>query len=228
VAAQIQESIRQLIVDTGVELINRGITVGTWGNISARDPKTGYIYISPSGMDYTRIQPRHVAVLTEDVEVLEGDAEPSIEKHMHAAVYKKRADVQAVIHTHPTFSTVFGVTGTPLPAVSEDFVQIVGAQVEIAQPYALPGTPELGETAVRGLGTNNAVILPGHGALSVGKDMKTALKVSQVLEKNAQIYLYARMMGGEIRFFSESEIEAMQSFARDHYGKQNAGLEGQQ
>jgi L-fuculose-phosphate aldolase len=58
--------------------------------------------------------------------------------------------------------------------------------------------------------------------------MKTALKVSQVLEKNAQIYLYARMMGGEIRFFSESEIEAMQSFARDHYGKQNAGLEGQQ
>jgi L-fuculose-phosphate aldolase len=220
----IHEQLKQQIVDTGVEMIERGITVGTWGNISLRDPESGYIYISPSGMEYTQIEARHVVVLTEELELIDGEAEPSIEKPMHAAVYKQRPDVHAIIHTHPVFSTAFGVAGLPLPGVSEDFVQIVGAEVAIAEPYALPGTPELGETAVRGLGARNAVILPGHGALSVAADMKSALKVSQVLEKNAQICIYAKMLGGELRRFSDAEIAAMQDFARNHYGKKNASL----
>lgn len=223
----IQEACKQTIVDTGVEMIEKGITVGTWGNISVRDPETGLIYISPSGMDYTRTKPRHVVVMTGDLEIVDGDAEPSIEKHMHACVYRERADIHAVIHTHPTYSTVFGVAETALPAVSEDFVQIVGDEVLIAEPYRLPGTEELGETAVKWLGSRNAVLLPGHGALVVGKDMKTALKVSVVLEKNAQIYLYARLLGGEVRTFTKEEIEAMQSFAKNHYGKKNRDLADQ-
>lgn len=222
---EIKGSLKQLIVDTGLEMINKGITVGTWGNISVRDPQTGYIYISPSGMEYTQIKPQHVVVITDRLETIDGEAEPSIEKHMHTAVYNNRSDVNAVIHTHPVYSTAFGVTGQPLPAVSEDFVQIVGDEVSIAEPYELPGTPELGETAVRGLGEKNAVILPGHGALAVAVDMKTALKVSQILEKNAQIYLFAKLLGGEMRQFTASETEAMQSFARNHYGKRNAHLQ---
>ena len=144
---------------------------------------------------------------------------------MHVEAYKHREDVNAVIHTHPTFSSVFGVMNNPLPAVSEDFAQIVGEEVQIALPYALPGTKELAVTAVKALGANNAVMLPGHGALSVGKDMRTALKVSHVLEKNAQIYLYARLLGGEIRLFSPEEIAAMQSFAGNIYGRHNMNLE---
>ena len=220
----VKGSYNQLIVDTGVEMIEKGITVGTWGNISARDPETGLIYISPSGMDYESIKPQHVVVMDKDLEIIEGEAEPSIEKHMHAAVYKAREDVNAVIHTHPTYSTVFGVTDTPLKAVSEDFVQIVGDEVLIGKPYQLPGSQELAETAVKWLGSNNAVLLPGHGALSCGKDMKMTLKVSLVLEKNAQIYLFAKLLGSDIRTFTQAEIDAMQSFAKNHYGKKNEGL----
>lgn len=220
----VKGSYRQIIVDAGVEMVRKGITVGTWGNISVRDPETGLLYISPSGMDYTKIKPQHVVVMNEDIEVVHGEAEPSIEKHMHAAVYRERKDVNAVIHTHSIYSTVFGVTDTPLPAVSEDFVQIVGDEVSIAQPYQLPGTQELGETAVKHLGSNNAVLLPGHGALSVGGDMNTALKVSLVLEKNAQIYLFARLLGGKIQTFTRADIDAMQSFAKNQYGKKNQEL----
>ncbi|MGM0432197.1 MAG: class II aldolase/adducin family protein [Spirochaetota bacterium] len=215
---------KQLIVDTGIEMLRTGLTVGTWGNISARDPESGLIYISPSGMDYKTIQAEHVVVLNSDCEVVEGRAEPSIEKHLHAAVYRSRADVHAVIHTHPTFSSAFGVTGTPLPAVSEDFVQIVGETVYVAEPYALPGTEELGRAAVAALKDNNAVLLPSHGALSVGADMNTALKVCAVLEKNAHIYLSAKLLGEKPRTFTREEIDYMQDFARNHYGRQNKGL----
>lgn len=223
----VKEEYKQLIVDTGVEILEKGMTVGTWGNISVRDKESGLIYISPSGVDYTKIKPSYIVVLNEDIEVVDGDAEPSIEKHMHAAVYREREDVNAVIHTHPTYSTAFGLTEFALPGVSEDFVQIVGDKVEIAKPYRLPGTPELGETAVEGLGKRNAVLLPGHGALSVGPDMKTALKVSVILEKNAQIYLYAKLLGGEIRTFTQEEIDAMQGFAKSYYGKKNKSLESE-
>ena len=220
---KVKQELRQLIVDTGVEMIRTGMTVGTWGNISCRDPETDYMYISPSGMDYMTIKPEHVVVMTLDLAVVEGSAEPSIEKAMHAAVYKARRDVNGVIHTHPVFSSVFGVIKEKLPAISEDFAQIVGDEVDFATPYELPGTPELGETASRALGKHNAVILPNHGALSVGESVKMALKVSMVLEKNAQIYLYAKLVG-KPNLFRPQDIAAMQDFAKNKYGKQNKNL----
>ena len=222
----IKGSYKQLIVDTGIEMVAKGITVGTWGNISARDPETNLVYISPSGMDYSKIQPQHVVVMDLDLNIIDGAAEPSIEKHMHVAVFNAREDVNAVIHTHPIYSTAFGVAEQNLIGVSEDFIQIVGAEIKVAHPYALPGTSELGEVAVKGLGLNNAVLLPGHGALVVGSDMPMALKVSMVLEKNAQIYLFAKLLGsgGHIREFEQSEIDAMQSFAKNHYGQKNKDL----
>lgn len=223
-SAEIRNDYKKLIVDTGNEMVERGITVGTWGNISVRDPRSALVYISPSGMDYESIETEDVVVLDMDGKIVDGKAEPSIEKPMHLAVYKARADVHAVIHTHPVYSTAFGVAGVPLPGVSEDFVQIVGAEVQIALPYQLPGSEALAQVAAEHLGSNNAVLLPGHGALVVGEDMRTALKVSLVLEKNAQIYLNAKLLGNTIRTFSDDEVQAMQNFVRDHYGKRNRNL----
>ena len=220
---EISDAYKQVIVDTGKEMIRTGMTVGTWGNISVRDPKTGLVYISPSGMDYTTIQSQHVVVMDTDMTIVDGEAEPSIEKHMHTSVYRHRDDVNAVVHTHPTWSTIFGVVRQSLPAVSEDFAQIVGAEVMYCRTYELPGTPELGEAAVEALGDNNAVLLPNHGALAVGPDMPFTLKVSIVLEKNAQIYLFSRLIG-KTTLFEKEDIEAMQTFARNHYGKKNHDL----
>jgi len=219
-SVNIKDSFKKTIVDTGMEMINTGMTVGTWGNISIRDPETNLVYISPSGMNYTDIETKHVVVMDLDMNVIDGEAEPSIEKNMHTAVYRARQDINAVVHTHPTWSTVIGVVRENLPAVSEDFAQIVGGDVEFCKTYELPGTPELGKVAVESLGDNFAVLLPNHGALSVGPDMKYALKVSVVLEKNAQIYIFAKMIGTPV-LFEQEDIDAMQQFARTQYGKKN-------
>lgn len=220
---EIKNELKDKIVETGRYMIESGMTVGTWGNISIRDPESGYMYISPSGMDYMSIQREHVVVLDLETNLVDGRFEPSIEKNMHAAAYRHRKDVNAVVHTHPIYSSVFGVVEMELPAVSEDFAQIVGDKVAIALPYELPGTPELGAVAAKALDTKNAVILPRHGALSVGPDMSWALKVSRVLEKNAQIYLNARLLG-QPKLFTDEEIDMMQAFVKDHYGKKNATL----
>lgn len=219
-SVNVKDDFKKTIVDTGMEMINTGMTVGTWGNISIRDPETNLVYISPSGMNYTDIESKHVVVMDLEMNVIDGEAEPSIEKNMHTAVYRARQDINAVVHTHPTWSTVIGVVRENLPAVSEDFAQIVGGEVEFCKTYELPGTPELGKVAVESLGDNFAVLLPNHGALSVGPDMKYALKVSVVLEKNAQIYIFAKMIGTPV-LFEQDDIDAMQQFARTQYGKKN-------
>lgn len=214
---------RELVVATGLEMLALKMTVGTWGNISVRDPETGLVYISPSGVEYKDIRACDVPVLDDRTNVVDGEMEPSVEKHMHCSVYRARSDVNAVIHTHPVYSSVFGSLEQDIIAVSEDFAQIVGDKVINALPYKLPGTEELAMVAVEALGDRNAVILPSHGALAVGKDMKQAIKVGLVLEKNAKIYMYARLLG-EPRMFSQEEITAMQDYVRDHYGKKNQAL----
>ena len=114
-ALNINESLKTLLVETGVKILEEGLTVGTWGNFSVRDPETGLIYITPSGMDYRTIQPDDIVVLDSNINVVDGFRVPSIEKGMHVTTYLARPDVNAVIHTHPLYSTVLGVNGLELP-----------------------------------------------------------------------------------------------------------------
>jgi len=169
-------------------------------------------------MDYRAIKTSDIVVLDLDLNVVDGERVPSIEKETHIAVYRARPDVNAVIHTHPLYSTVLGVNGMELPAVSEDFAQIVGDKI-VCSVYALPGTKELGENVAVGLGEErNAVLLPNHGTLCTGEDMKTALTVCHVVEKSAHIYILALNIGTP-HLISAEDIRAMQDYKKNHYGQ---------
>jgi L-fuculose-phosphate aldolase len=208
---------KKAIVEGGKYLLNLGLTVGTWGNLSVRDPETGLIYIKPSGMPYPEITEDDIVVMDSKFKVVEGHRKPSIEYNFHIAIMNSRKDVNAVIHTHPIYSSVFGVLREDIPGISEDFVQIVGDKI-INCEYALPGTPELATYVVKGLGSNNAVIIPNHGTVCVGADFAAAIKIIFVVEKSAQIYLLARSIGTP-QLISPSDIKAMQDFARNYYGQ---------
>lgn len=214
---RINEELKQVVVDTGLAMLKEGLTVGTWGNFSARDPETGLIYITPSGMDYHIITPDDIVVLDSSVNVVDGFRVPSVEKVMHVSVYNARPDVNAVIHTHPLYSTVLGVNGMELPGISEDFVQIVADKM-VCSEYALPGTPELARNVVKAMGDRNGVLLPNHGTLVAGADMPSAITICQVVEKTAHIYIMALSIGTP-NLISMEDILAMQDYARNKYGQ---------
>ncbi len=214
---KIKNELKQVIVNTGRTMIRQGMTIGTWGNVSTRDSETGLIYISPSGMDYEAIQLEDVVVLNPELEVVDGFRIPSIEREMHVRVYKARTDVNAIVHTHPLYSTVLGANRMELPGISEDFVQIVADKI-ICCEYALPGTPTLAKNVAQALGQRNAVLLPNHGTLCAGENMKQALTISQVVEKTAHIYIMAKSIGLP-QLISEENIKEMQFFARNVYGQ---------
>jgi L-fuculose-phosphate aldolase len=216
----IKEPLKERVVEAGRTMVRERLTLGTWGNVSLRDPETGLIYITPSGIPYLEIVVPDIVVMTRAEEVVDGHRIPSIERGMHVAVYNARADVNAVVHSHPLYSSVLGVNHMELPGMSEDFVQIVADKI-ICSEYALPGTPELARNVVAALGERNAVLLPNHGTLCAGEDMARALLISQAVEKTAQIYIMAKSIGTP-HLISQEHIEAMQWYARNVYGQRPA------
>ena len=215
---KISEKFKKLIADTGRELYQQNLTIGTWGNISVLDPESGLVYIKPSGMDYNEINLEDIIVVDKKGKIIEGCRKPSIELPMHLSIYNARKDVGAIVHYHPIYSSVLAVTGFSLPGICEDFVQIVGEKVLCAK-YALPGSDELAENAVASLGERNAVFLLNHGTLCVGRDMKEAMRVCSVVEKTAHIYILSKNVGN-CRIIPEEDIKIMQDFAKNTYGKQ--------
>ncbi len=211
------EKCKQIIVDAGKDMLKRSLTVGTWGNLSVRDPETGNIIVTPSGMNYESCVCGDMVVFDKDGNLIEGQRRPTIEKDMHIKIYQNRADINAIVHTHPLYSTVFCVTEQSIPPITEEFAQIIGRTVNCAK-YALPGTQELADYAVEALGEQSAVLLTSHGTVCVGVDMATAFKVCDVLEKAAQILILSKAVG-QARIIPDEDIEAMQQFVKTKYGQ---------
>jgi L-fuculose-phosphate aldolase len=209
---------KKLIVDSGRRLLNSGLTVETWGNISVRDKEAGLVYLTPSAMSYDIICEDDIIVAKPDGTIVEGRRKPTVEFELHLAVYRARPEINAVVHTHPVYSQIFGVLHEPIPAIIDEAAQILGAEVRCAR-YELPGTKELAAVCVEALGKNAyACLLANHGAVSIGADMDAAFRVAKVLEMTAQIYAQARMLG-KVNFLKKEHIDYMHDFAYHHYGQ---------
>jgi len=208
---------KQLVVDSGLRMYNENLTVGTWGNISARDPETGNIYLTPSGMNYHSCVSSDIIVYDKTGKKLEGNRVPTIEKDLHLGIYQRRPDVNAIVHTHPVYSLVFACLGEEIPLIIDEAAQLLGSTVRCAE-YGLPGTAELAEYCFKVLDKGNACLLKSHGAVCVAGDMDLAFKIASVLEQTAQVYYMARAIGTP-HLISDENIQAMQEFVRTKYGQ---------
>ena len=102
---------REKIVVYGQEMLKRGLTAGTFGNLSIYNEKENLFAISPSGMDYFKTDASDVVVMTLDGEKADGDRKPSSEVDMHRIFYQKRPGIKSVVHTHPRYATTLACLG---------------------------------------------------------------------------------------------------------------------
>ena len=123
---------RQELIDAGIKLLTSGCTIETWGNISIIDRENSIIYITPSGMDYLTMTSDDISIIDLDGNHIGGKRKPSIEKDLHALIYKNREDVGAVLHTHPIYSTCFSAMGEDIPLIIDEAAQVLGDTVKTA------------------------------------------------------------------------------------------------
>lgn len=210
---------KKLIVESGKRMAGSGLTVDVWGNISYRDPETQLVYLTPSAMPYDTIVEDDVVVCRLDGTIVEGTRKPTIETGIHLSIYRNREDVNAVIHTHATYSTVYAAQGKEIPLFIDEAAQLLGDTCRCAD-YALPGTPELAKNCADALGKKaNSCLVHSHGAICVGGDMDGAFKTAKVLEVTAQIYYMIEATGGKPVGISDENIAIMQEFVKNSYGQ---------
>ncbi len=182
---------RQQIVEAARRLSDRGLLVATGGNLSVRIPGQDAFAITPTDLDYHRMVAADVVVLDGQLRPLAGDRKPSVESGLHAAVYRARGDVNAIVHTHQANASALALVGAPIPALFDEQARFLGRSVEIV-PYGPSGTGILRRKVERVVRSHaNAYLLQNHGALCLGTDLTRAENNAELLEKCAIAYLLA-------------------------------------
>ena len=208
---------KKAIVENGIRMLKSGLTVETWGNISMRDPESGLIYLTPSGMPYDKIVPDDVVVMNSALEIVDGKRKPTIEAAMHVGIMNARPDVNAILHTHPVDSQVFALLHMDIPPVIDEAAQLLHGTVKCTE-YALPGTDELAANVIEALGDKPACLMANHGAVAVGSDIDVAFKVCTVLEMTAKIY-YKALCIGNPQPIDDEKVAFMVDFVTNQYGQ---------
>ena len=204
---------KQLVLETGLKLVEKGLVVGKSGNISLRlPPEDGreLLAITPTSRYYDLLTAGEIQVIDFETEPVEGDLPPSSETLLHIGIYRARPNINAVIHTHSVFATALAVAGLGIPPILDDQVTFLGGEIRLAA-YALPGSEELVENVVSAIAGRTAVLLTNHGAIGIGRDMREALTACELLEKTAKIYLYA-WDAGNVNDLPVEAIETGQAF----------------
>ncbi|MEM3480040.1 MAG: class II aldolase/adducin family protein, partial [Candidatus Bathyarchaeia archaeon] len=136
-----EEELKDEICKTMRRLFNRGLISALGGNISARLPGSNEFWITPSGVFKGELEPDDLVKVDLSGRVIEGFLRPSIETPFHAKIYEKRADVNAVVHSHNPITTGLALAGIEIQPVTIE-AAVVLRRVKIA-PWAFPGTEAL-------------------------------------------------------------------------------------
>jgi L-ribulose-5-phosphate 4-epimerase len=177
-----------------LELPRNGLVTWTGGNISARDLKTGYIVIKPSGVRYETLQPEHMVILDLDGKVIEGDLKPSSDTASHLYIYRHRPDVNGIVHTHSPYATAFAALGRPIPVYLTAIADEFGGPIPCGG-FGLIGGEAIGQIVVESIGGSPAVLLKHHGVFTVGETAEAAVKAAVMVEDVARTVWIALQMG---------------------------------
>ena len=200
-----QESRRALIAACR-QMNALGINQGNAGNISVRHG--GKMLISPSATPYHLIEPDMVAAMpiAGEYGAWQGTRKPSTEWRFHLDIMRARPEVNAIVHSHPTFATTLAIARRNIEACHYMIAAFGGADVRCA-PYATFGTKELSDHALTALEGRMGCLLANHGMIVLGETLDKAMWRAVELETIARQYYHALLLGNP-HILSAAEIDA--------------------
>lgn len=198
-----EDDLKKEICKTMNRLYRRGLISALSGNVSARLPEASEFWITPSGTFKGELEPEDLVKMNLDGKVVEGFKKPSIETPFHTIIYRRRADVNAVVHSHNPITTGLALAGIEIKPVTVEAALILG-RVRVV-PWAFPGTDTLARLVGEHIDGTKALILMNHGVIGVGKNLLEAETIVEALEETAITQLVAYIFKREIPTIPEEE-----------------------
>ena len=191
---------KQQLVDA-IRMLERAGYIDHNGHASARrDAATFYINSGASMRGALTVD--DIVTVDLDGNLVAGAAKQPLEYHIHSEIYRARPDVNAVMHTHPQWSTFLTMTGTKYQPVYAQGVLL--GDMPVMDSVLSINTRPMGEKLAAELGSRPAILLKAHGAVAVGGDIVECFALAAYIEENAYRQ-YMAMQIGEPYVFSEQE-----------------------
>ncbi len=216
--AEALHAARESIVAAGARLVERGLVLGSSGNVSVR-VDDDHALATPTGVALDALTPDALPLLTLDGRQVSGPLAPTSEVSLHLAIYRETG-AGAVVHTHAPYATALSCVLDELPLVHYEML-LLGGAIRVA-PFAAFGTDELAALALQALDGKTAALLANHGTVAHGADLAAAMKATELLEWSAAVYTRAAAVGTP-RALTPEQAEATIASALQHrYGQPQA------
>src|SRR4030095_2375027 len=167
----------------------------TDGNLSVRTKKN-YILATATETRKGKLEPGDLVKVDLKGKLIQGKKKSSTELKLHLFIYNKRKDVNAVVHTHPVFSSAFAASGEALDKIVLPEIYLKFGKIPLAK-YGTPSTDELPASIADYVMDHNAILLANHGLVTYAASIEEAYYLTEKAEQFAQISFYARLLGGE-------------------------------
>jgi L-fuculose-phosphate aldolase len=212
-----ERELREQLVGYARRMLAAGLVRGTSGNLSARPPGADWCVVTPSGVDYETMRAEELVKVDLAGQPVGAGLKPSVDTPVHVAVYRLRPDVASVIHTHSPYAAAFSTLHRDVPPLITESAGYLGGSVRVME-YVPPARPDTGDHVAAGLGGDRAVLLPNHGVVAVGEDLRKSYTAAAQVEESAHIAFLALQLGRP-HPVPESEIERMHDFIHHRYGQ---------
>ena len=186
------QQLKQDLVDA-LSMMERAEVIDFNGHMSCRVPGTEHILINSGKSVRSALRVEDIIEIDLDGKPIGTDVVPPMEFHLHSAIYRKRADVNAVAHTHPVWSTLFSMTGQAVQPVTMQ-AAVMGPVQTFAKTASI-NQRDLGEELADALGPHRVCMLKSHGAVTTGADIVEAFVLAIYLEETARRQYLARAIG---------------------------------
>ncbi|MFB8281147.1 class II aldolase/adducin family protein [Nocardia colli] len=205
------DSVREVVRASGA-LAAAGLTDMVWGHASVRDPDGNGVWIKSADWGFEEIDAGKVHLVSPEGTVLTGVGKRHLEFPIHTEIMARRPEVGCVVHIHAPALAAFASIDVELQPISHDAVPFTHPQLpRFTRTGALIATSELGGELAETLDDANAVLMPNHGAVTVGPDAATAVMYAVLLERACRTQLLALAAGGPKTWSDEQETR----FKRD-------------
>ncbi len=199
-------AVRREVVRICRRLYERGLIAAGEGNVSVR-LGSARILITPRGVPKGELGLEDLVELSLPGDHLRGERRASTEAAVHLEIYRRRGDIEGIVHAHPPVATGFATAGRTLPVDALPEVTF-GLGPVILVPYARPGTNELADRVGEAAVAHDVLLLANHGAVTAGASLAVAHQLMESLEHAARIVFVANLLGGHTRL-SGAEVAAL-------------------
>lgn len=196
------EELKKSVCEANLDLVNKGVVIYTWGNVSGISDDRKYMVIKPSGVDYDGMSPEDMVVV--DIatgESVEGKWKPSSDTKTHLELYRKYQEIKSIVHTHSVNAVAFAQAGMAIPALGTTHADYFYGDIpctreltkqEVMEDYETNTGKVIIETVDSGGYDPMAIpgiVVKNHGPFAWGKSPANAVYNAVVMEKVAEMDL---------------------------------------